>query len=94
MLFRSLAKMVGGLEAMSKLPDAVFILDCKHEKTALLEARKKRIPIISFADTNINPELLDYPIPANDDAVNSIEIIAKTIAEAINFGKVKAKKAE
>lgn len=89
-----LDKMVGGLESMAKLPDAVFILDAKHEKTALLEARKRKIPIISFADTNINPELLDYPIPANDDAVNSIELITKTIAEAINYGKVKAKKTE
>jgi len=89
-----LDKMVGGLENMAKLPEAVFILDAKHEKTALLEARKRRIPIISFADTNINPELLDFPIPANDDAVNSIDIITRTIAEAINFGKVKQKKAE
>lgn len=87
-----LEKMVGGLDDMTRLPDAVFILDAKHEKTALLESRTRKIPIISFADTNINPELLDYPIPANDDAVNSIDIIARTIAEAINFGKVKASK--
>jgi small subunit ribosomal protein S2 len=89
-----LDKMVGGLENMAKLPDAVFIVDAKREKTALLEARKRRIPIISFADTNVNPEFLDYPIPANDDAVNSIELITKTIAEAINFGKVKQGKEE
>lgn len=87
-----LEKMVGGLEGMSKLPDAVFIVDAKREKTALLEARKRKIPIISFADSNINPDTLEYPIPANDDAINSIEIITKTIAEAINFGKVKATK--
>jgi small subunit ribosomal protein S2 len=87
-----LEKMVGGLENMSKLPDAVFIVDAKREKTALLEARKRKIPIISFADSNINPDTLEYPIPANDDAINSIEIITKTIAEAINFGKVKATK--
>ena len=84
-----LEKMVGGLEVMTKLPDAVFILDAKKEKTALLEARKRRIPIISFADSNINPDTLDYPIPANDDAVNSIELITRSIAEAVNFGKVK-----
>ena len=89
-----LDKMVGGLESLVKLPDAVFILDCKHEKTALLEAKKRRIPVISFADTNINPDELDYAIPANDDAVNSIELITKTIAEAINFGKVKQAKEE
>lgn len=87
-----LEKMVGGLEVMTKLPDAVFILDAKKEKTALLEARKRRIPIISFADSNINPDTLDYPIPANDDAINSIDLITRSIAEAVNFGKVKANK--
>lgn len=87
-----LEKMVGGLEVMTKLPDAVLILDAKREKTALLEAKKRKIPIISFADSNINPDLIDYPIPANDDAINSIELIIKTIAEAINFGKVKQAK--
>lgn len=87
-----LEKMVGGLETMARLPEAVFILDAKREKTALLEARKRKIPVISFADSNINPDMIDYPIPANDDAVNSIEIITRTIAEAINFGKVKQAK--
>jgi small subunit ribosomal protein S2 len=87
-----LEKMVGGLESMTKLPDAVFVVDAKREKTAILEAKKRKIPIISFADSNINPDSLDYPIPANDDAINSIEIITRTIAEAINFGKVKATK--
>jgi small subunit ribosomal protein S2 len=87
-----LHKMVGGLENMTKLPDAVFILDAKREKTALLEAIKRKIPVIAFADSNINPEVLAYPIPANDDAVNSIDIIIRTIAEAINFGKVKQSK--
>ncbi len=87
-----LEKMVGGLEKMTKLPDAVFVVDAKREKTAILEAKKRKVNIISFADSNINPETLNYPIPANDDAINSIEIITKTIAEAINFGKVKQAK--
>jgi small subunit ribosomal protein S2 len=87
-----LEKMVGGLETMTRLPEAVFILDAKKEKTALLEAKKRKIPVISFADSNINPESLEYPIPANDDAVNSIELVTRVIAEAINFGKVKASK--
>ena len=87
-----LDRMVGGLETMTRLPEAVFILDAKKEKTALLEAKKRRIPVISFADSNINPETLEYPIPANDDAVNSIELVTRVIAEAINFGKVKASK--
>jgi len=87
-----LHKMVGGLENMTKMPDAVFILDVKKEKTAVAEARKRKVPIIAFCDTNINPEILTYPIPANDDAVNSIELIIKVIAEAIKDGKAEAGK--
>ena len=83
-----LEKMVGGLEAMTILPDAIFVVDAKREKTAILEAKKRKIPVISFADSNINPDMIDYPIPANDDAVNSIDLITRTIAESINFGKV------
>ena len=82
-----LQKIVGGLADMTKLPEAIFVLDAKREKTAIAEARKKKIAIVGFCDANTNPELLDYPIPANDDAVKSIEIITKTIADAIKDGK-------
>jgi len=82
-----LDKMVGGLAEVERIPDAIFVLDVKREKTAVTEARKRRIPIIGFADVNINPQQLDYPIPANDDAVNSIELITRTIAEAVRAGK-------
>ena len=82
-----LSKFVGGLGDMKKIPDAIFILDAKKEKTAILEAKKRGVPVIGFCDTNINPELLDYPIPANDDAVKSIDLITKTIAEAIKEGQ-------
>jgi small subunit ribosomal protein S2 len=84
-----LEKLVGGLESVSKTPDAIFVLDVKKEKTAVIEARKKNIPVIAFCDTNINPDLIDYVIPANDDAVKSIELIVKIIAEAIKEGKAK-----
>ncbi|MFA5124234.1 MAG: 30S ribosomal protein S2 [Patescibacteria group bacterium] len=87
-----LDKMVGGLESLNRLPDAVFVLDAKREKTAVLEAKKRKIPIIGPCDTNINPDLFTYPIPANDDALNSVDLITRVIAEAINFGKVKQKK--
>lgn len=87
-----LDKMVGGLESVTRLPDAVFILDAKREKTAILEAKKRKIPVIGPCDTNINPELFTYPIPANDDAINSVELVTRVIAEAINFGKVKQSK--
>ncbi len=82
-----LNKMVGGLAGVDRIPDAIFVLDVKREKTAVTEARKRRIPIIGFADVNINPQQLDYPIPANDDAINSIELITRTIAEAVRAGK-------
>lgn len=79
----NLEKIVGGIEAMGQLPQALFLVDIKKEKTALREARKKKIPIIALVDTNCNPELADFPIPANDDATKSIEFIANTITEAI-----------
>lgn len=84
-----LEKIVGGLEEMKKIPEAVFVLDAKREKTAINEARKRKVKIVGFCDTNINPELLDYPIPANDDATKSIEIITRVIAEAIKAGQAK-----
>lgn len=87
-----LHKIVGGLSDMSKLPEAIFVLDAKKEKTAIAEAKKRKVTIIGFCDANTNPELLDLPIPANDDAIKSIEIITKTIAEAIKEGKNEAKK--
>ena len=84
-----LHKFVGGLGDMRRIPDAVFVLDAKKEKTAIMEARKRGVPVVGFCDSNINPELLDYPIPANDDAIKSIEIITKYIAEAIKEGRAK-----
>lgn len=84
-----LDKIVGGLGDLNKIPEAIFVLDAKREKTAVAEAKKRRVPIFGFCDTNTNPDLLSYPIPANDDAVNSIEIILKTVSEAIKEAKTK-----
>lgn len=84
-----LDKMVGGLENMTKLPEAVFVLDVKREKTAVMEAKKRKITVVGFSDSNINPEMLDYAIPANDDAVNSIDLITRVIAASVNEGKSK-----
>ena len=64
---------------MKKLPEAIFVIDIKKEKTAVAEANKVKIPIVALVDTNVNPELVNYPIPANDDAVKSIEIITNLI---------------
>ena len=82
-----LQKIVGGLSEVTKLPEAIFVLDAKKEKTAVAEAKKRKITIMGFCDANTNPELLDLPIPANDDAIKSIEIITKAIAEAVKEGR-------
>ncbi|MBI4092389.1 MAG: 30S ribosomal protein S2 [Candidatus Kerfeldbacteria bacterium] len=82
-----LERMVGGIERMERLPDAVFIVDLKQEKTAVREARKMKIPMMAITDTNVSPEGIDYPIPGNDDATKSIQIITDAIAEAAGEGK-------
>lgn len=77
---------VGGIEAMPKLPDALFIVDLREEKTALREANQMGIPVIAMCDTNVDPLKVQYPIPANDDAVKSIELITSLVAGAIKEG--------
>lgn len=78
-----LEKILGGISTMVKLPGALFLIDVKKEHIAVDEARKLNIPIYAIVDTNCDPELIDYPIPANDDAVKSIELITRVIADAI-----------
>ena len=68
---------------MTKLPDIVIIIDQKREITAIRECRKLRIPIISIVDTNCDPDLIDVPIPGNDDGVGSIKLILKFLADSI-----------
>lgn len=82
-----LLEFVGGIRTMTKLPKAVFIVDIKKEKTAVAEAAKKHIPIIAITDTNVNPETVQYPIPANDDAVSAITLVTNCIAAAVEEGK-------
>ena len=80
---KELEKKFGGIKNLEKLPDAIFILDIKKDYTALLEAKKKGIPIIAIVDTNVNPDLVNYPIPANDDAISSIKYILDVVKEVI-----------
>ena len=82
-----LEKVLGGIASINKLPGAVFIIDVKKEHIAVDEARKLNIPIYAIVDTNCDPDLIDYPVPANDDAVKSIELITRVIADAINESK-------
>jgi len=72
-----------GIRNMSKLPEAVLILDMKKDLTAAKEARKKGIKIIALCDTNIDPDLADYPIPANDDAISAVKYILEKIKEVV-----------
>jgi len=82
-----LKTMVGGISSLKKKPDLIYIVDVIHEKTALLESIKCKVPVIAIIDTNANPELVDWPIPANDDALKSVEIITRLVAEAVIVGK-------
>lgn len=82
-----LTKLFSGIKDMKKTPQAVFITDIHHDKIALTEARKMKVPVIAITDTNTDPSLVDYAIPANDDAVAAVSLITQVIAEAINANK-------
>lgn len=73
----------GGIKEMTMLPDAVFVLDMRKDEIAVKEAIKKGIAVISVADTNVDPSLADYPIPANDDAISSVRYILEKVKEVI-----------
>lgn len=90
-----LEELVGGIETLKKLPEAIFVVDIRAEKTAVAEARKKKVPVVALCDTNINPDDADYPIPSNDDAVKAIEMMVGLVAAATKEGKeeFEAKKA-
>lgn len=78
---------VGGMQDLTRIPDAIFILDVKKDKTALSEAVKRGVKVIAVCDSNVDPSDIDFPIPANDDAVRAIEMIANLMAQAINEGR-------
>ena len=77
---------LGGIRAMKKIPDAVFIIDPSKEVIAVKEARKLGIPIIAITDTNCDPDVVDFVIPGNDDAIRSCALITRVIAEAVKTG--------
>jgi small subunit ribosomal protein S2 len=84
---RKLSKNLDGIRGMSRLPDAVFIVDTRHEQIAVDEARKLKIPVIGVVDTNCDPDEVDYVIPGNDDALRSIKLFASKVAEAVTAGR-------
>lgn len=85
---------IGGIRNMKKNPDAVFIIDPSKEIIAVNEARKLGIPIIAITDTNCDPDVIDYIIPGNDDAIRSCSLITKVICDAIKNGKAEKIKIE
>ena len=81
-----LAKTLGGIRDMAKVPSAVWIVDTKKEHIAVGEARKLNIPVVAVLDTNCDPDVVDYPVPGNDDAIRSAALLTKVIAEAVAAG--------
>ncbi len=88
---QKLRKHLDGIKEMKELPDVAIIIDQKREMTAIKECRKLEIPIVSILDTNCDPDLIDIPIPGNDDAVRSIKLILKSLTDSIITGKSQSK---
>ncbi|MFA7073997.1 MAG: 30S ribosomal protein S2 [Endomicrobiaceae bacterium] len=82
-----LEKSLEGLKQMQKLPEVMFIIDPQEESTALAEARKLGIPVVAVCDTNCDPDLIDHPIPGNDDAIRAVKLFCSVMADAVLEGK-------
>jgi small subunit ribosomal protein S2 len=82
-----LNRQMGGFKEMTSLPTALFIVDPVKERIALAEAKRMRIPVVAIVDTNCNPDDIDYPIPANDDAIRAIKLICSKVADSIIEGR-------
>ncbi|HEV8693934.1 MAG TPA: 30S ribosomal protein S2 [Lysobacter sp.] len=78
---------LGGIKEMNRLPDALFVIDVGHEDIAIKEAKKLGIPVIAVVDTNYDPELVDYAIPGNDDAIRAVQLYARAAADSVLEGK-------
>ena len=88
---QKLRRHLEGIKSMGNLPDVAIIIDQKREMTAIRECKKLGIPIVSILDTNCDPDLVDIPIPGNDDAVRSIKLILKSLTDSIITGKSQMK---
>ncbi|MBI4567932.1 MAG: 30S ribosomal protein S2 [Planctomycetes bacterium] len=87
---RKLLRNLGGIRTMKRLPDALFVVDPRYEKTAVAEANKLGIPVVAICDTDSNPDLIDVVVPANDDAMKAIKLIMDRVREALESGRAKA----
>jgi small subunit ribosomal protein S2 len=88
-----LERFLGGIKDMPRLPDALFVVDPRKERIAVLEARKLKIPIIAVIDTNCDPDEIDYAIPGNDDAIRAVKLMTGKIADAIIEGRTETESA-
>lgn len=82
-------RLLGGIKEMTTLPGALFVVDVSKEKIAILEARRMSIPVVALVDTDADPDLIDYPIPGNDDAIRSIRLVTGRIADAALEGHLR-----
>ncbi|MCG8344904.1 MAG: 30S ribosomal protein S2, partial [Chlorobiales bacterium] len=82
-----LVRILGGIAEMTRLPAALFVVDIKKEHIAIKEARSLGIPIFALVDTNCDPDEVDFVVPANDDAIRSIELMVKSVADAIAIAR-------
>lgn len=92
-LIEDLEERIGGIAHGDKVPEAIFVLDIRHDKTAVMEARKRGIKVFGICDTNVNPAHADIVIPANDDSVKSVSLITRLMAEAVTEGRKSQKAA-
>jgi small subunit ribosomal protein S2 len=81
-----LNRRIGGLKTMTRLPNLVFIVDTNVENLAVIEANKLKLPVMAMVDTNSNPDLIDYVIPSNDDAIRAIKLVVSVVADAVEEG--------
>lgn len=82
-----LEKFLGGIKDMNRLPDAIYVVDPRKEEIAVREAQILGIPVVSIIDTNCDPDVIDYPIPGNDDAIRAVKLITETMANAVIEGR-------
>jgi small subunit ribosomal protein S2 len=84
---RRILRNLEGVRTLTKLPDAIFVVDPKHEETAILEARRLGIPLIGLVDSDTDPNLVDLPIPGNDDGIRPIQLVAKVLIDGLAKGR-------
>src|SRR4029077_15751352 len=88
-----LTKTLEGFKTMGQLPGCLFVIDPVQKNTAILEARRMEVPVVAVCDTNCDPDLIDYPVPGNDDAIRSVKLFCTLMADAILEGRAEAEKA-